>query len=296
MHLDMNKKPLISVIMNCYNGESFLKEAIESLLQQTYANWELVFWDNASTDQSKNILLSYSDKRIKYFCATSHTGLGTARVEALKKAQGIYITILDADDIWLKDKLSFQVDKMLSFSSSSKEVGLIYGRCELFFEGSIPKETKTLPLEGEIFDQLLSGKTSIPLPTLFFPKNVYDKVGGFNASYDYCNDLDLLLKISSKYDAFFIDEVIAKYRMHNKSLTGLSNQSSGKHYIEYIRLISQYLPNPKAAKRFSDLLNGYAFFLIKKRKFTELMAILPIVRKSALLFYPVKVIFRRFFT
>ena len=67
MHLDMNKKPLISVIMNCYNGESFLKEAIGSLLQQTYANWELVFWDNASTDQSKNILLSYSDKRIKYY-------------------------------------------------------------------------------------------------------------------------------------------------------------------------------------------------------------------------------------
>ena len=292
----MNKKPLISVIMNCYNGEGFLKEAIESLLQQTYTNWELVFWDNASTDQSKNILFSYSDKRIKYCCAASHTGLGKARVEALKKAEGVYVTILDVDDIWLKDKLSFQVDKMLSFSSSTKEVGLIYGRCECFFEASTLMETKTLPLEGDIFDQLLSGKTTIPLPTLFFPKKAYDKVGGFNATYDYCNDLDLLLKITLKYDALFIDEVIAKYRMHNKSLTDQSNQSSGKHYKEYIRLISQYLPNPEAAKRFSDLLNGYAFFLIKKRKFTELMEILPNVRKLALLSYPVKVIYRRFFT
>ena len=62
-------KPLVSIVMNCFNGEKFLKRALKSIINQRYYNWELIFWDNLSTDQSKNIFLSFDDKRLKYFCS-----------------------------------------------------------------------------------------------------------------------------------------------------------------------------------------------------------------------------------
>ena len=69
------KNPLISIIMNCYNGDKYLKKSINSILQQSYNNWELIFWDNQSTDKSKKILLSYKDKRVKYFKSNSFLNL-----------------------------------------------------------------------------------------------------------------------------------------------------------------------------------------------------------------------------
>ena len=79
----MSKSPLVSIIMNCYNSESFLKEAIESVIFQTYQNWELIFWDNQSTDNSSEILKSFNDSRITYIYAPSHTRLFHARNEAI---------------------------------------------------------------------------------------------------------------------------------------------------------------------------------------------------------------------
>ena len=77
-------QPLISVIMNCYNGAKFLEEAIDSIYSQTYSNWEIIFWDNASTDDSASIAKSYDD-RLKYHLALETTPLGEARDLALKK-------------------------------------------------------------------------------------------------------------------------------------------------------------------------------------------------------------------
>ena len=71
MNLNINKSPLVSIIMNCYNGEKYLKQSIETILSQTYQNWELIFWDNLSTDNSKIILKNFNDKRIKYFSSSS---------------------------------------------------------------------------------------------------------------------------------------------------------------------------------------------------------------------------------
>ena len=101
-----SQTPLVSIIMNCYNGEKFLKEAIDSIYAQTYSNWEIIFWDNASTDDSACIAKSYDD-RLKYHLAQETTPLGEARDLALKKINGKYISFLDCDDIWLPKKLKF---------------------------------------------------------------------------------------------------------------------------------------------------------------------------------------------
>ena len=91
----MTYNPLISIIVNCYNGERFLKESILSILNQTYQNFEIIFWDNLSTDKSKKIIFSFSDSRIKYYSSKTHLKLYKARNEALKNAKGELISFKD---------------------------------------------------------------------------------------------------------------------------------------------------------------------------------------------------------
>ena len=107
--------------MNCYNGEEFLSEAINSVLNQTYQNWELIFWDNRSTDNSAKILKSFKDKRIRYFYSKDKTVLYKARNLAIKKTKGEFIAFLDVDDMWLKNKLSIQIPKF-----KNKRIGVVY--------------------------------------------------------------------------------------------------------------------------------------------------------------------------
>jgi len=100
--------PKVSVIMNCLNGEKYLKEAIDSVYAQTYKNWEIIFWDNASTDRSAEIAISY-DARLKYFKGDATIPLGAARNKALEQTKGKFVAFLDCDDLWMPEKLEKQV-------------------------------------------------------------------------------------------------------------------------------------------------------------------------------------------
>ena len=101
--------PAISVVMSVYNGEKFLQEAIDSVLAQTYQNWELIFWDNQSTDNSAKIFKSIDDQRLKYYYAPQHTWLYEARNYAIEKSSGEYFAFLDVDDWWIPEKLEKQL-------------------------------------------------------------------------------------------------------------------------------------------------------------------------------------------
>src|SRR5688572_25586270 len=107
--------------MNCYNGEKYLREALDSVVAQTYQNWELIFWDNQSTDGSAAICKSYRDPRIRYFYAPTHTELGPARILAFQQIRGEFVAVLDADDISHPERLARQV----AFLQSRPEVALV---------------------------------------------------------------------------------------------------------------------------------------------------------------------------
>ena len=117
-----SKKPLVSIIMNCYNGEKYLKESIKSIINQTYKNWELIFWDNCSTDNSKKITKKFKDNRIYYFKSKQFVNLYEARNLALKKCKGKYISFLDTDDKWKPNKLY----KQISFFKKNKNIKMLY--------------------------------------------------------------------------------------------------------------------------------------------------------------------------
>ena len=113
----MNKKSLVSILMNCHNGEQFLEESLRSIIDQTYQNWELIFWDNNSLDNSKKILKGFKDKRIKYFKSQKFQNLYHSRNLAIKKAKGKYVGFLDVDDLWEKNKLKKQIKYFLENQS-----------------------------------------------------------------------------------------------------------------------------------------------------------------------------------
>ena len=129
--------PLVSIIMNCYNGEKYLKQAVDSILNQSFRNFEVIFWDNKSTDKSAKIYKSYKDKRLKYYYSKKFTNLYEARNLAINLSKGTYIAFLDTDDYWIKDKLRIQMAKF-----NDENVSLVYAN--YFLYNQITKKKKNL--------------------------------------------------------------------------------------------------------------------------------------------------------
>lgn len=243
-----NNQPLVSVIMNCYNSDKYLKEAIDSVIAQTYTNWEIIFWDNQSTDKSAEIVKSYNDERIKYFYAPKHTLLGEARNLAVEKAGGKWTCFLDCDDVWYSNKLEVQLQNI------PNDIGMIYSRMEFLIEKSgtqtnmgksisqnIYPKRKNLPT-GEIFDKLLF-ECFIPLPSVLIRSELFHQVGGIDGSLKVAEDYDIFLKIAKISKVKAIDSVSCKYRVHENNLSHANIETT---YDESKKIIRRYLPSMNA--------------------------------------------------
>jgi glycosyltransferase involved in cell wall biosynthesis len=245
---------LISVIINCYNGGKYLPETIQSVIAQTYDNWEIIFWDNQSTDNSAKIVRNYNDRRIKSYRAPKHTTLGKARNQAIEKANGEWCAFLDSDDLWLPDKLQKQLDII---HNDNSELGLVYGQMLVQCEDSetkfgwsrrmlwYTKKTmmKTLP-EGQIFNQLLQ-INFIPLLTAIFKRDLYAKIGGISEHMEIAEDYDLFLKLAYVTKVRAVQEVVALYRVHDKNI---SNNKQDQDFLETMEIVSRYMPSRIAAR------------------------------------------------
>ena len=257
----VNNTPLVSILMNCYNGEKYLNEAIDSIYAQTYKNWELVFWDNASTDRSVNIAKSY-DERIKYYIAPETTPLGEARNFALERADGEYIAFLDCDDIYLLDKLERQVKLM-----QSKDYAMCYGSVIIIDEdGKEIKRNIVKNKNGNVFSSLLK-HYEINMQTVMLKKDfIVRNQLSFNTSMSYCPDHNLFMTISSKTDVGVITDVVAKYRIVNNSLSKKTIDIVPQEYRFTFDEISK--SNPALRKQLSNDFNcAYS-----KAKYYEVVA------------------------
>lgn len=221
---EQKKNPLVSIIINCFNGEEFLKEAIDSVFAQSYSNFEIIFWDNASTDKSASIAKEYGP-RIKYFLAPENKPLGEARAAALQKASGEYLTFIDCDDIWLPNKLEVQIKLM----ESNKDLILCYGSIEeILSSGEFFRNVHTIYESGFIFEKLLF-QFDINILTSMIRSSLLKEAGinfdpYITASEEYC----LFMQLASNYPIGVIKEVLAKYRVHSSSLTSRSIMNLGE--------------------------------------------------------------------
>lgn len=215
---DSTKPPLVSIIVNCYNGEAFLRKAIDSILAQTYQNFELVFWDNQSTDSSARILQEYVDPRIKYFMAPTHEVLYHARNLAFKQTTGSLVAFLDVDDWWDAEKLEMQVTVFCSIPS----VTVVYSNYWIVKQATGQQElainftqaTSTHP------DALLKN-FNIGLPVIMLRKDLlkYKDHELFDSRFNLIGDFDLMMRLAIDRRFFYINHPLAYYRIHGNNET-----------------------------------------------------------------------------
>ena len=209
----MKKKPLVSVIMNCHNGEQYLKKSIISVINQSFKNWELIFWNNNSQDKSKEILLSFKDKRIKYFEKSRTETLYKARNFAINKAKGELICFLDTDDWWVKNKLKKQVELF----KKDKNLNFVYSNY-YYYDQKLKKSKlaflKNLP-KGKITQDLLN-EYVIGIITVMLKKSLFKKKK-FNNNYSIIGDFDFFLDQSLSQHFLSLQTPLAYYRQHSKN-------------------------------------------------------------------------------
>jgi len=207
---------LVSVIMNCRNGESFLREAIDSVFAQTYECWEIIFFDNASTDASGAIAKSYGEK-VRYFSSMEKLSLGAARNAAIAHAGGQLIAVLDTDDRWLPDKLALQVKVF----NEHAEVGFVYSNYYLFNDSTGKSSIGlhgTKP-EGHVFGQFL-GYYPVNLQTVMFRASCLQELDElFDPKLEYAEEYDLFMRLLYGTQAIYMKQVTAIYRVHGNMLT-----------------------------------------------------------------------------
>ena len=208
------EKPLVSIVMNCYNGERFLKEAIDSIYSQSYDNWEIIFWNNGSTDKSIEIAKSY-DNKLKYFNSIETTSLGVARNLAMQQVSGKYVTFLDCDDLYVADRLAFQTSVM----EANNSVMCFGSWIEINDSGEFVKNHLIEASSGNFFEKLLY-KYNVNFQTLMIDNDFLktNKIN-FDTEITFSPDFNLVMKIALLNNISSIDNLLAKYRVHSNSMT-----------------------------------------------------------------------------
>jgi glycosyltransferase involved in cell wall biosynthesis len=203
--------------MTCHNGELYLRNAIDSLLKQTYSEWELIFYDNYSNDRSLEIIKNYKDKRIKYFKSYNLVKLGTIRKLAIEKCTGLFIAFLDVDDYWSADKLEKQIDKF----KSNENIDIVYSNYNIIENDQIKKIKKKL-FKGKCQKEIiLSYINRLPLTawlTLMIKKNKINQLDySFDTNLHICSDFDLIIRLSDFCNFDFVEDYLCFYRVHNNN-------------------------------------------------------------------------------
>ena len=207
--------PLVSIIINCFNGEKYLSQAIESILDQTYKNWEIIFWDNKSTDRSSEIFKSYNDERFRYFNDNEHTPLYKARNLAIINCEGEFISFLDSDDWWVPEKLEKQMKLF-----NNDEIGLVYSNHYIYDEDTQKKKLAFNNLPSGLVTNSLIKYYNVGIITVIVRKRILNNVSeNFNNKYNIIGDFDCILRLS-KFNKFgCIQEGLAYWRSHKNNST-----------------------------------------------------------------------------
>jgi glycosyltransferase involved in cell wall biosynthesis len=214
--------PLISVIMPCYNAERFVAEAVDSVLNQTYPNVELIVVEDGSTDDSLEVLRRY-DKRIRLL-TQKNTGPDAARNLGLAHAQGQFVAFLDADDWWSQDSLQ----KLYTALAAHPECAVAYcgwqkvGNLERGTHPFVPRDYEQ-PNKVEL---LLTGGAPWPIHAALTRKAHIDRAGGFSQDLIASEDYDLWLRLVATHRVALVPEVLAYYRFHD------GGQISSRPYLQ----------------------------------------------------------------
>jgi len=230
----------VSIIIPTYNAASFIEQAIDSVLAQTYKDFEIVIIDDGSTDNTKEVLQKYADK-IRYIMQPNK-GVAIARNTGIHNSESEYIAFLDSDDEWLPEKLELQ----MSIVEKNNDIGLVHTNDIQVSEGGqvLSIDTPNIKyLFGKISKYLLLRKASIKTSTVLLRRKCLEKVGLFDPYLSRLGveDRDLWIRFTKYYNAFYIDKPLVKYLVRSNSMShNQKKMVEGRYYV-----IDKYFPEKK---------------------------------------------------
>ena len=216
----MTFNPLISVIVTTYNRKDKLKEAIKSILEQTYNNLEILVIDNYSNYDIHGLIQEFNDTRITLIQNENKGNYVINRNLGIKKSNGDFIAFCDDDDYWLKHKLTEQM-QIFKDSKDNKNLGLVYSKCFMLGSKGIYRVGPRVPLyNGYVFYRMLL-IPSVPILTAVIKKQVFNEIGFFNEDPSILcqEDNDFWIRLSKHFSVKSIAKPTAVYREHNENLS-----------------------------------------------------------------------------
>lgn len=248
----------------CYNSDKYLRETLESVINQTYKNWEIVAINDGSIDKTEEILLEYKSKGvpITYF-RQENQGFAAARNKAVELSKGEWIAVIDHDDLCLPQRLEIQANHIrenpsaklffantVHFDDDGTEIRRQFDRlnpCELNLT------------KGKAMDSLLAFGCFIDTESVVFNKEAALSIGGFDTSYKYAVDYDFFLRMGSAFDLFGSEEMVSRWRVHNgqasQRMEMIMFKESNRIFFKYFR--SNYVTNKTRVRMILNFVKRY---------------------------------------
>lgn len=251
----------ISVIIPLYNKEHFVAKTLESVLSQTYQDFEVIIIDDGSTDHSVEVVSSYDDSRIKII-KQPNRGVSSARNHGIQIAKGEYISFLDADDIWYP-----------TFLEEMLELTIQYPKYYFFCCAQKDRPIPTLPAGVSIIDDHCKYFYLYCTGSNIIKKEVLDQVGGFRENYQYGEDLDMWLRISCIYPTVYLNKDLMTYNHTTEgNLSKIFDINKTFPYWEWYSY--RYIPKRSLYKYTTDRIIRIVSTFIEQKDYTNAFAFL----------------------
>lgn len=206
----------VSVVMSVYNGKKFIREAIESVLSQTFEDFEFIIVDDCSNDGTLEIARSYtSDKRIKIITNERNMGLTRSLNAGIRYASARYIARMDGDDISLPERLERQVD----FLDKNRDVGLLGSAACLIDEDGTILRIMPVTEDNEGIQRTLLRRNCFVHSSIMFRRDVFEEIGGYRDEFECAEDYDLILRISEHCKVHNLKDILCKYRLNKNGIS-----------------------------------------------------------------------------
>ncbi len=256
--------PKVSVILPVYNANRYLRRAIESILDQSYQNLEVIIIDDGSTDDSFKIIKHYADNDQRIIAITrDNLGLTHTLNEGLSIAEGIYVARMDSDDI----AYSNRIEKQVRYLQKHPKVKLVGSSYLMINEHSLPIDYVNTPTNHDtITSMLLDGSCPISHPTVLFCREAIHAVGAYRKGYESAEDLELWLRLTETSEVSNLPDILMKYRIHPKSISAsnqdqqISNTIKATNEARTRREIEQKISNVPSWRASSTRSSKYAMF------------------------------------
>jgi len=223
--------PKVTVLMAVYNAEKYLRQAIESILNQTFTDFELLIVDDGSSDSSPEIIRSYQDPRIRVIRNSTNRGIAYSRKKALELARGEYVAVLDADDVALRERLQVQAE----YLDANADVQLIGSAYEVIDENGNVVRTCTVPTDPLTIRWKLLFGNCIAHSTAMFRRVTALEVGGYDERMTLAEDFDLYIRINKHGQIAQLDRPLVQWRRHARGLwEGASAEAQDCSVIETV--------------------------------------------------------------